>query len=386
MKRISRDRLLALGLLALLVVIIIAAAVRQSRHDILYPPLTSLSDTPDGASALRRWLEQIGYSVGSDTGQAFSIPASAKVALILEPYDIVSSTEWLLIEEWIKKGGTLLVAGEEWGGYRALGHYQYGVNVLPDKLPPALSQTPLANSVPWAPLTHLKESNYLVTDQREEALPLLAKGQYPLAVTFRQGKGRVILVSVIYPFTNAGLKETGNPELVLNLLGMAGPNPQVWLDDWHHGVRPNRQEIVGPEMWLRYTPAGRALLFVGVVIFIALLLQGRNFGRALEPVRQLQRRSPLEHITAIANLSRRAGHRAFALGQYHHAVKRHLARRYRLNPTLPDEQYLVELARCNPDLDITALATLLKRLRRPNPSETDLVKLAAEAADWMQEK
>jgi hypothetical protein len=119
------------------------------------------------------------------------------------------------------------------------------------------------------------------------------------------------------------------------------------------------------------------------VIFIGLLLSGRGFGRPVPLLHEIKRRGPLEHVTAIANLNRKAGHRGAVLGQYRQHLKRHLGRRYRLDSSLHDAEYLQQLARLNPELDIPTLADLLKRLSQKNPAESEIVRLAAETAKWM---
>ena len=59
---------------------------------------------------------------------------------------------------------------------------------------------------------------------------------------------------------------------------------------------------------------------------------------------------------------------------------------YRLNPTLPDREYVRQLASYNPQIDQEALARLLAELRQSDLSESRLVELAAEAAQWTQRK
>jgi hypothetical protein len=71
------------------------------------------------------------------------------------------------------------------------------------------------------------------------------------------------------------------------------------------------------------------------------------------------------------------------LRQYHGQLKRELGRRYRLNPTLPDDEYVAELARFRPDLDTAALARLLGRLQTADVSEGEMVTLAQQAAAWL---
>ena len=142
---------------------------------------------------------------------------------------------------------------------------------------------------------------------------------------------------------------------------------------------------VGPGAWLRRTPAGRAVLFAAVVVFLGLVFHGRSFGRPVPPPQDVNRRRPLEHITAIANLNRRAGHRRYLLDQYRLWLKRDLGRRYRLSSTLPDEEYVAQLAAFDPDLDAEGLADLLNRLHGRQVDETEMIQLAAEVAEWLKE-
>ena len=100
---------------------------------------------------------------------------------------------------------------------------------------------------------------------------------------------------------------------------------------------------------------------------------------------ELRRRGALEHVNAMANLSRLAGHRHSILLQYHQQLKRSLGRRYRLDPTLPDDEYVASLARYNPAIDGQALLTLLNRLQQKKVSENEMVHLAAEATKWIKE-
>jgi hypothetical protein len=74
------------------------------------------------------------------------------------------------------------------------------------------------------------------------------------------------------------------------------------------------------------------------------------------------------------------------LQHYREQLKRGLGQRYRLNPTLPDHEYLAQLAKFKPDLDRAALASLLARLDQGQVSENEMVQLAAAVADWLKER
>jgi len=382
MKRLSRDTWLALGLVMVLVITTIVAVFWQTRKAAL-PALSSASNEREGARALRLWLVEKGYHVSSQSGPGYRPPEDAELIFVLEPYYDSDEDHWRLLDEWVDAGGTLIVAGEGWGVDEIFNHYDfnaYGWGSGGD----ASVQTPLLSSPPLDNLSPLEFSSVFSTD-RDDFIVLLAVDNAPVLVTFRQGHGRVILASFTYPLTNAGLKESGNPELVLNLLALAGQSNNIWFDEWHHG-EGQRNKIVGPQDWLRYTPAGHALLFIAVVVFLVLLLQGRGFGRPIPLPRDTARRTSLEYITALANLSRRAGHRSEVLQQYHQSLKQHLARRYRLNPAMPDDEYVTQLAKYHPDLSAADLQNLLKRLRSRHVGEGEMVKLAAETAEWLQKE
>ena len=382
MKYLSRDSWLAIGLFLILLLVTIAAAIQQTQEESA-PPLASFSSAPSGAKALRLWLEELDYSLNDEPLASFQLPSEASLIFMLEPFPDITENEWQIIDNWINKGGTLMVAGDGFGSRQAMRHYDVSLNYMINPTTVLTAETPLLASPPIETVT-VKTRAYLTT-QRNDFVTHLSAANNPLLLSFKKGEGQVILSATPFPFSNIGLKEAGNPTLVLNLITMTKPSGLVWFDEWHHGQRLDRVQVVGPWDWLRYTPAGRSLLFVGAVIFIGLVLQGRRFGRSVPLPKDISRRGPLEYITAIANLNRRAGHREAVLRQYRDWLKRGLGQRYRLNPTLPDDQYVKTLAQFNPYLDTEALGKLLTRLNRAQVSESEMIQLAAEVAHWLKE-
>lgn len=396
MKRPSRDTWLAIGLLTILVIVTIVAAVYQARQmEGKLPPLASFSSAPDGTRALRLWLERLGYTVSDEAGETFRPPDSADITLILEPVAPITEREWQTIDAWVEHGGTLVLAGESrwFTSYIALaaGHYGFGLAYLDTTEAITLTaQTPLPTSPPLAGPVHARPKAYL-RPNHDDFVTHLAVGPKPVMVSFPLGEGQVIICTAPFPFTNTGLKEEGNPELALNVATAAsrsatsGSKPTIWFDEWHHGVRSRESAAAGPQDWLRYTPSGHALLYTAAVIFAALVLGGRRFGRAVPLPKRTSRRAPLEHITAIANLSRRAGHRQAVLRYHYQQLKRGLGKRYRLSPALPDDEYATRLAEFNPNVDPQELLSLLARLQKRKVSESEMIQLAAEVAAWLKE-
>lgn len=378
MKQFSRDTKVAIGALVLLVLVTaLAGAGKQTETE--RPGLSSLSAEPNGALALKLWLKALKYEVDEQVLGNFIPPKDASILFMLEP---ISPTESELqpLDDWVEAGGTLITIGEQYSAYPVFQHYRFEFDYPAEDGTPA-NATPLFDS-PAVPRVRGVQTWVTLESERDDFVVLAAHQGKPVLVAFELGKGRVILGTAAASFTNAGLKEAGNPEFVLNILALARTQGTVWFDEWHHGVRSG-MEVVGPGQFLRHTPVGRSLLFLTFALLIVFFLQGRGFGRPVPLPQEIRRRGAWEHVTGIANLSRRAAHRSAVMMQYHQQVKRKLGQRYRLDPSLEDQEYVDTLARYSPELEKDQLLNLLRRLKRKDIRETEMVHLAAEAAKWI---
>jgi hypothetical protein len=379
MKNLSRDAKLGIGVVLLMVIVATVAAL-QKKTEATYPPLSTVSSTPDGALALKLWVKGLKYNVDEDVLANFAPPKSTSILFMLEPL-FPTDGDMKSVDQWVESGGTLIAIGKQYGMFSLIDHYKFFFNFLPSDTGTLSIETPLLDS-PASPDLKNAKTGVALGSERNDYVVLISYQDQPVLVSFEQGKGRVILGTITESFTNAGLKQAGNPELVLNILALARNKGAVWFDEWHHGVQSGAQ-ILGPTEFLRRTPIGRALLFITFTIFITFFLQGRGFGRPIPLLQEIKRRGALEHVTGIANLSRRAAHRSAVMLQYHNQIKRKLGQRYRLDPGMDDEPYVNTLAGYNLALDKDELLNILKRLKRKNISETEMVQLAVDAAKWI---
>ncbi len=407
--KINRETLLVFGILAVLVTLTVIGAVLKAQQTDNLPVLSSFSNQPDGGKALSLWLAALGFEVSTGLEETYTIPPGTGLVLVLEPNEDLLPDNQAELDRWVEAGGTLILAGESWPAQNAMAHYGYNLGyVYSGTLPiravsPALAHPPLPGVAlvqvnrtlnafqPPASQTASPTPDQGSNLSLQPGQPLFATPLGLVAARLELGKGQIFLLSAPELLTNRGLKASGNPEIVQNLLNLAqsgSSSPgKAWIDEWHHGLRAASAAIVGPEAWLRQTPGGHALLFSAVLVFLALALSGRSFGRPLPAQASLARRAPLEQITALANLSRRAGHRSRLVQAEYQAVKRRYAHRYHINPDLPDNQFASIVASLAPEVDSASLEHLLTGLTRamyaPDLSESEMLRLVSEASKWL---
>jgi len=377
--KLSRDGWLGAGILILLLVVTVATVLQQN-HQIEIPYL-STSSNPQGALALKLWLKELGFTPFEEIETVFQPPADSTLVFILQPTFPIAKAEWKSLDDWVNAGGTLILAGDNFPTSDAINHFDFSWAYLETSATELSISSPLFHS-PAVTTQIPAPADLAFTSLRTDFVILLNSGKSPIMLSFKQGQGQVILCSAPYLFSNLGLKNDAAAETLLNLAALPADKGKVWFDEWHHGVQSGAQ-LLGPTDFLQRTPIGHALLFVTFAVFIAFFMQGRGFGRPVPLPQEIKRRGAIEHVTGIANLSRRAGHRSAVMAHYHEQIKRKLGHRYRLDPGMSDDEYVKALAGYNPSLDKDELLNLLKRLKRTNISEAEMVNLAVEASKWI---
>jgi hypothetical protein len=301
---------------------------------------------------------------------------------MLSPQTAVLPVEWRVIEGWVEEGGTLIIAGDDFMANQALDHFGFRLSYAGEEAAAVFPQTPLMSAPPLPPDAVLATTYALQSGRDDFVTHFATQNGRPVVVSWPQGDGRIIVSAAPLPFSNQGLQTPANAAWVLALLSSAGTPQHFFFDEWHHGLRGNVAAVTAGN-WLQRTPGGRALLYAALVLFVGLVLQGRIFGRPLPMPHTRTRRAPLEYITGIANLNRRAGHRTAVLQDYHQRLKRELGFRYRLNPTLPDAEFVARLAEYDTGVDPQELLTLLHNLQSAR-SEHEMVQAAAAVVDYIQ--
>jgi hypothetical protein len=367
--RLVVGSLIALGMLAVIATLVAPAPPA--------PALSVRSTDADGTMALRLWLEQSGYAVR----EVLSNPIQTdglNVLFILDPFISYSSDEAATIREWVRRGNTLIVAGEPLFLRELLEPYNASVSYLDHYV------STLAPASPTLLLPAFErvrvDTYYGVETRRPDVLVHLATEDVPVLVSFREGQGTVWVTSALRPFTNRGLSDPGSARLVLNLLARVPRTAVIGFDEARHGFG-TAPSVSG---WLFGTAAGWGLLLAVGLTMVFLALRGRRFGRAVPIPEERLRREPVEYIQAMANLFRRSGHRVEMLRHYRGQLRRRLSERYSVDPHLSDVELVKTVAFREPSIDEAALRGVLRRLSDERGSEQDLVSAALDVDEWLR--
>jgi hypothetical protein len=134
---------------------------------------------------------------------------------------------------------------------------------------------------------------------------LASAGTVPVVLDFRLGKGRVIAWADAYPLVNHTLKNSRAAILFARTAADAAGGRTLWFDEYHHGFSEGGGTLAGATRFIARQAAGHAVLQITVAVLGLLLLFGRRFGAPLPPP-PARRRSPLEHVEALAGAYRQA--------------------------------------------------------------------------------
>jgi hypothetical protein len=323
---------LALGVLALLALLAQQIGRRNRPADEVDRRVSTLLTGPDGARGLADALERLDIEVRRWRQRPqFLSPdsvATARQAFVIldPPYALsVPSMQALLRLPDSFPRMDLVLAGDAVGPL--MGCFGYMIrSVWPDSVrvaPP--DQTP-GREAPWAHghLVRRGERVYADSSRMEDIGPfrcrvppfrvrerlLVTETGLPVALRLvpEEGGRDILLVADADLFRNRALRATDAGPFVLGLF--QGRYSRVTFDEYHQGFGPSGSMAGAVLEWSRRHPLGWAGWQLAVVGLLALGFSAARFG----PIRRIierQRRSPLEHVRALASaLAAAKGHDA----------------------------------------------------------------------------
>ncbi len=337
------------------------------------PPLSVRSDEADGALALQLWLERSGYRAREITDRLTGLER-VNVLFVLNPTVPYSESDARLVQDWVRMGNTLIVAGTPFVVNTVLEPYDAAVALLAERRPMLSAAAPTLLQPPVDAAR--TEAVYAGRTGRGDAVPHLFSGGQPVLVSFPEGAGQVWVSSAVRPFTNLGLQDAGSARLIANLLAGLPPDTVIGFDEQAHGFGGEGQPSIAA--WLVTTASGWGVIALVVLTFAYLALRGRRFGSPVPIPEARLRRESVEYLQAMAGLLRRSGGRAEVLRHYEAQFGRRLSEGYGVDPRLDGAELVKTIVYREPSVDEAALRGLLGQLARREVSETELVAIAAE--------
>jgi hypothetical protein len=206
---------------------------------------------------------------------------------------------------------------------------------------------------------------------------LVTAGGRPVALRLSYPElGSVTLVADGMLFSNARLRESDAGLVVLPII--AGRYSRVVFDEYEHGFGPGGSLLSATFEWSLNTPYGWLFWQLAVVGLIALVAGAIRFGAARRIIER-RRRSPLEHVRALATALSAARGSHVAVDLMIRGLRRRLSGagqpiRGDLNPWLAELAANVRTTRSS-----QAVTTLIELTRRA--PGTDSVLRAADAVE-----
>lgn len=348
---------LALGLLLMVLMGLIAVSLLRWQNPLPFAPGGVFNTRRDGASHLSEQLQSWGYAVRPITADSPWPRREDDLILMLAPVESFDNQELLRLDQWVRGGGTLLLALTPDTPANLRNNFKIDVRPLWGRQAEATLLLPTLN---WPPVgtVALRSRLRLALDCGQAAIHL-GNCERPFLASFGYGEGAVFVLAGLHPFTNGGLPEAGNAQLLRNLVQLAGrPGAQIAFDEAH-------RQPQGP--WLLRTTTGWALLLSLLLMLPALFWLNQPFGKpqpettAVPPPRQ----ASAAFIQQLAQAQKSMDDGQRIRGHYWDRLKRRLARRYALDPGLPDETFLAALRPYQDEHAIGKLIHLMVAMDHP---------------------
>jgi hypothetical protein len=299
----SDRRLLVWAGVFMLVVILALTFLSQDEEESDIP--STYSAQRHGAKAAFLLLQQSGYRVQRWEQSPTHLPSDPMhtVLVLASPFRAPTSDEKNALETYVDRGGKVLVTGRSSSIYVPQAETENELVPSPvakEYQPHLLTPLTRGGAIQMSPGAYWK-------GPATSSLAHYSDGDRPIVVSYKAGLGEVIWWGASTPLTNAAIAKQGNMALLLNSLGNAG-EVQVYWDEYFHGEQSSLIGYAGD-------PPLKFGLLQTLLVFLALIFTFSRRNGPIHPLPQPSRLSPLEFVSTLGKLYRRANavHSALAI-------------------------------------------------------------------------
>jgi hypothetical protein len=309
--------LLAVGLLIMLGFIAGALGSRRNREPSFDPRRSIQLTGPYGARAFAETLRRLDVSVElyrQRIAQLGDFKADKEqVFVLLDPSEWLDGVQAEDLVEFHEEKGDLLLAG--WATSMVMQCFGYDVDYRGDDSMPVFRPQGVGDPVSWtsdvilvrvldsvaADTTDLKAGRVAECRVNEPEVVdtlLITAGGRPAALRLSFAElGSVTLVADGGLFSNARLRDSDAGLAVVPMI--AGRYSRAVFDEYEHGFGSGGSLLGATLAWSFNTPYGWLFWQLALVGVLALLAGAIRFGAARRVIER-RRRSPLEHVRALA--------------------------------------------------------------------------------------
>jgi hypothetical protein len=333
-----RERRDIIAVAVLLIAFIALTVLIRARNEEVAgsdPRASTYHASPGGVLALRLLAEEIGMKTRQRV-QSLTLGPDPDVRMLtlLAPAEQLTPREVTQLLDWVRDGGTLVYAlGQD--------------NRLADSLrlhrrrivtPRFGTATRTDGEIATASVDRLVADigvvgsfRFVLVDSgrttRAAAPRVLASTRRgPAVLSLDLGAGHVIALSDVAPLSNAALRDNGAGVLFARVAQDAlRGDGVIEFDEYHQGYHGGGGAWQGLRGFLRTRP-GHVTLQLALAGLLLLFVAARRFGAPLEPP-PIRRRSPIEHVEALATAYGRAGAHGTARRLLLDGLHRRLGRR-----------------------------------------------------------
>jgi hypothetical protein len=319
----SDRRLLIWAGVFMLVVILALTFVSQDEEESGIP--STYSTQRSGAKAAFLLLQQSGYSVQRWEQSPSDLPADpAHTVLVLaSPFRAPTRDEKNALQTYLDRGGKVLATGRSASIYVPQAETEnepVPSPVAKEYQPQLLTPLTRGGAIRMSPTAYWK-------GPATSSLAHYSDGDRPIVVSYKAGLGEVIWWGASTPLTNAYIAQSGNMALLLNSLGQPG-DVQIYWDEYFHGEQSSLIGYAGD-------PPLKFGLLQTLLVFLALIFTFSRRNGPIHPLPQPSRLSPLEFVSTLGKLYRRANAVHSALAIPYTRFRAQAARQLGINQDVP---------------------------------------------------
>lgn len=300
-------------LLALGITVAVVAGKRSGAPAAASEPASTYASGPTGSRGPYEVLQDLGVRVERRRIPLFDLNHEVQhhpqVLVILDVAQgelPLQSSEIAQVAEFVRSGGTLVLAGYTGGIARCL---PWAIRAQTSYRPDSFPVAPVGGRDLPDATNFFQPRRDSVAPGEDTQCPVFGAATTDTVVRTRSGRpvvldlryregGRVLFLADDGWFRNTAWKTTNVPYVLAPLIQSAAGDRLVAFDEYHHGFAAS--SAAGLTIaWLMETPVGWVLLQILAVGLVWLAVSAFRFGPA-RPVIDRRRRSPLEHLDALA--------------------------------------------------------------------------------------